>query len=142
MIHLLEAAISRFQSKVAICPVTGCWHWRGARSKGGQRGSHRNTPYGSFYVAPGLILRAHVYVAWLFGIIDGRRLPPGYNLDHTCENSLCVNPFHIELVTNLENQARRHRQVKRTRATWAERYTMRGIGLEPGVEAVEPLHLD
>lgn len=52
-------------------------------------------------------VRAHVFIAWIAGIIKGLKVPKGMNLDHTCENSLCVNPGHLELVSKLENQLRK-----------------------------------
>lgn len=138
-----DAALARFAAKVLVCPVTGCWHWRGAISHGGQKTvseRRRQLPYGSFWVVRGLILRAHVFISWAFGVIPGPRVPPGMELDHTCENSLCVSPWHIELVEKGVNQDYRHGRRKRPRLTWAERYRYRGI--DPGdAVAVEPRHL-
>jgi hypothetical protein len=34
-------------------------------------------------------------------------VPAGMQLDHTCENTLCVSPHHLEPVTNDENQRRK-----------------------------------
>lgn len=34
-------------------------------------------------------------------------IPVGLELDHLCEVRACVNPFHLEPVTRLENQRRR-----------------------------------
>ena len=138
-LEALNAALTRFWAKVRPCPITGCWQWWGAISRGGQKTS-RQLPYGSFWAAKGMVLRAHVFVAWAFGIIKEPRLPPGYQLDHTCENSLCVNPWHLELVTKEVNQARRHKQERRPRPTWAELYTFRGVRPQAG-EAVEPRHI-
>jgi hypothetical protein len=33
-------------------------------------------------------------------------VPPGRELDHLCENKLCVNPSHLEPVTHQENVIR------------------------------------
>lgn len=142
-IDLAEAALARFDAKVERCPVTGCHHWRGGVSHGGQKTvseRRRQLPYGSFWVTEGLVLRAHIFVAWVFGIIPGPRVPAGHELDHTCENSLCVNPFHIECVPKGINQDYRHGRLERRRPTWADRYTHRGTeGCEQ--PAVEPRHL-
>lgn len=88
----------------------GCALWLGAQSRGGQRKSLKST-YGSIAIADrGPVVRAHVFVAFAFGIIDDLRLPPGLQLDHTCERSLCLNPGHLELVTSTVNLERRWRR--------------------------------
>ena len=33
-------------------------------------------------------------------------IPPKMQVDHLCNNRLCCNPEHLELVTHLENQKR------------------------------------
>lgn len=105
---LLKASADRFLSKTRFCEHTSCLVWTGGQSRGGER-THSQKPYGTFWVAPGLVVRAHVYSGCSFGLIPDLRLPDGMNLDHTCENTLCVSPFHLELVTREENQARKHR---------------------------------
>ena len=37
---------------------------------------------------------------------SGREIPPGYQVDHLCRNRRCVNPAHLEVVTQRENIAR------------------------------------
>lgn len=140
----LDRALERFDGYVIVCPVTGCWHWQGGISRGGQKrkdgGPARQLPYGTFWVIRGLVLRAHIFIAWAFGIIPGPRVPWGCELDHTCENSLCVSPWHIELVDKDVNQDYRHGRRERRRPTWGELYALRGVSPDHG-EAVEPRHL-
>jgi len=103
--------VNRFTNYIEEDPDTGCWQWTGGKSRGGQRFSSRAI-YGTFN--PGGVVtggvRAHVYIAWLTGIVPRTlpmRVPAGMNLDHKCENALCVNPAHLELVEAGENQRRR-----------------------------------
>lgn len=42
-------------------------------------------------------------------------IPDGHDLDHTCENRICVRPSHLEPVTNLENFVRKYLRQGRTR---------------------------
>lgn len=70
-------------------PVDTCWLWGGRVDGFG---------YGHFKVK-GHSLKAH-RVAWTLrrGAIEA-----GLTLDHLCRNPRCVNPSHLELVTNKEN---------------------------------------
>lgn len=66
-----------------------CWEWLGWRDKDG---------YGKY--SPYKVgLRAHRYSYETF-IGD---IPDGYVIDHLCRNTSCVNPEHLEPVTNKEN---------------------------------------
>lgn len=96
----------RFADKIAHHPG-GCWDWMGARSTGGRRGAEEKLVYGTFRDPDNGPLRAHVWIAWQFGLIEGPRVPKGYQLDHLCENSLCVSPWHLELVPRIVNYDRR-----------------------------------
>ena len=83
---------ARFWPKV-LQQVNGCWTWIGARTGKG---------YGSFMVTPNRWAVAHVYsYLSLIGPI-----PRGMVLDHLCRNPLCVNPAHLEPVTQKENLRR------------------------------------
>src|SRR3954468_21995491 len=65
-----------------------CWIWMGYKNKKG---------YGSLRGRG-----AHV-VAWE---LRHGPVPEGLQLDHTCLNKACVNPDHLEPVTNRENKLR------------------------------------
>lgn len=84
-------AVERFWSHV---DRTGdCWEWTAYRDRDG---------YGITNAAAFGTPRAHrVAYALLIGPI-----PDGMQLDHLCRNRSCVNPDHLEPVTNRENQRR------------------------------------
>lgn len=98
--------IERFFCRVEILD-SGCWYWFGARSRG--RGNTKW--YGSFRYG-NTTVRAHRFICELVG----KGCPPGYERDHTCNFSLCVNPDHIEVIPCTVNQSRRKERVS-VRAT-------------------------
>lgn len=70
-----------------------CILWSGATNGNG---------YGRVYVGKGKSLMAHrVIHEGVFG-----KIPEGLVLDHLCRNRSCVNPLHLEIVTNGENVLR------------------------------------
>lgn len=45
-------------------------------------------------------------VAWV--LHNDKEIPTGYEIDHSCRNTLCVNPSHLDPATRRENPRRRH----------------------------------
>lgn len=87
---LSETAITRFWAKVNRGGDDACWLWKGATDGTGR--------YGSFSVN-GKLERAHrVAYELLVGPV-----PEDLVLDHLCKVTLCVNPRHLEPVTQYEN---------------------------------------
>lgn len=76
----------RFWPKVS--KSDGCWQWRGAVSSG----------YGMLWVERRMVPAHRVAYELIVGPI-----PDGMVIDHLCRNHGCVNPDHLEPVTNHEN---------------------------------------
>lgn len=72
----------------------GCWTWTAARAGGYGRVYDRRT---------GRPAGAHRVV---LEVATGQPIPPGLVVDHLCGIGLCVNPDHLEPVTNIENLKR------------------------------------
>ncbi len=63
----------------------GCWQWTGAVQSGG---------YGNFRG------RLAHRVSWETRV---GKIPANMTIDHLCRNRLCVNPAHLRVVTQKEN---------------------------------------
>lgn len=87
----------RFWSKVnkrgpmppqSVAPGS-CWEWMAAKTSGG---------YGQFWSKPALVVSHRYAYELLIGPI-----PEGLQLDHLCRNRACINPQHLEPVTQQVN---------------------------------------
>ena len=77
----------------SVTPGHGCcWLWTRGKTAGG---------YGSL-VLDGRRQYAHRVAYRLFK----GEVPAGYELDHLCRNTSCLNPAHLEAVTHTENVRR------------------------------------
>lgn len=70
-----------------------CWLWMGKRDRHG---------YGEFFISKRQTVRAHRFS---YELAIGP-IPHGLVLDHLCRVRHCVNPAHLEPVTNAENVRR------------------------------------
>jgi hypothetical protein len=66
----------------------GCWYWLRSKIKGYGTLSIQNKPH-----------KAHRFI---YESLKGH-IPDGLTLDHRCRNRACVNPDHLEPVTNRIN---------------------------------------
>lgn len=92
---------ARLLANSVFDPLTGCRIWTGKTSKrrGGGKDGRINLRINGRHVAK----RAHRVS---FEVFNGP-IPPDHEIDHTCVNSLCIEPTHLEAVTHDENCKRR-----------------------------------
>lgn len=89
---------ARFWAKVDT-QAQGCWRWTGCLVQG----------YGQAALGKGKRVRAHRYA---YELCVGP-IPENLVLDHLCRNPACVNPAHLEPVTDRENILRGENHVAR-----------------------------
>lgn len=110
----------RFGEKCWYDPETGCIEWMGALSLG----------YGSIGVGGhGSTVAGRIAYTWTYGPI-----PEGLQLDHLCRNRACVNPEHLEAVTQQENirrgeMGRGRPRPRKTRCKRGHAFTPENTGI-------------
>jgi hypothetical protein len=100
----------RFWAKVDVSDPDGCWPWIGSRFSSG---------YGSLFshIDPRTGNNRLVYahrVSW--ELANGRKIPDGMSVLHSCDNPPCVRPDHLRVGTKADNAADRE-----ARGRWGPR---------------------
>ncbi len=94
----------RFDAKWRLDKETGCWNWRGATAHG----------YGSIWSA---VTRRDEEAHRVSYELYRGPIPAGLHLDHMFRcGRQCINPWHLEAVTQAENNRRSDRMVRLQRA--------------------------
>lgn len=86
----LPKDLIRFLKKITIDTVKGCWIWSHAYRD--------DKGYGQFRFKK----RIHWSHRWSYAAFR-RPLVAGLTVEHKCRNPSCCNPWHLELLTNVQN---------------------------------------
>lgn len=89
-------------SRFIINPATGCWDWQGYVDRNGYARVYDTS------LPPGR------RTEWAHRVSFTRykgAIPQGFEIDHTCENTICVNPEHLDAVSKAEHVARTMRRL-------------------------------
>lgn len=86
-----QLALNRFMRQVEH-GESGCWLWIGTKVGGG---------YGRIGLSGRYVMAHRAAYEHFIG-----KIPAGLTIDHLCRNPSCVNPQHLEPVSQAENNAR------------------------------------
>lgn len=92
--NLTDDQIKRLFSKIEPDFETGCWNWTGYTG---------STGYGHIRIDKILYRTHRLMYAWFVGPLPtgkGKDIPV---VDHICNNRLCCNPSHLQLISDTEN---------------------------------------
>ena len=84
-----------------------CHIWQGPTSGDGRGGGYGRMSLNGTTCAVHIVIFTNY-----FGYI-----PPKKQIDHLCNNRLCCNPAHLEMVSHLTNQRRRAKRQKELKCT-------------------------
>ena len=86
----------RFWDKVDKSNLYGCWIWTGCKTNG-------NFNYGFFGMKIDGIWRRVNAPKLSWEMANGRKVPKGLLVCHTCNNPPCVRPDHLYVGTHVDN---------------------------------------
>jgi hypothetical protein len=88
----------RLAANVQVDPDTGCFDWTG---------NLNNAGYARYSVrCCGKVKKVYAHRT-SYELAKGEPIPAGMEIDHTCVNTKCIRPDHLEVVTSEENIRRR-----------------------------------
>jgi len=94
--------LTKFWGKVRFTDT--CWIWTAGKH------GRKSMPlgYGRFRVKS-YVMQAHRLA---YELIRAQQIPAGLVIDHLCRVSICVNPDHMEVVTQVVNAQRQVKEPK------------------------------
>lgn len=90
----------RWREKVQLAGLDDCWEWTASRDQDGYGRFQYPGPDGQIHI------RAH---RWTYLRFVGP-IPDAMEVCHSCDNPPCVNPAHLWLGTNIDNDADKRRK--------------------------------
>jgi len=90
---VIYTTMERFWNKVNKNTPSGCWEWTGGLNDKG---------YGRIRVN-WILYGAHRFSYYLHHPITKNIKEIEYEVMHTCDNPVCVNPYHLKLDTHANN---------------------------------------
>ena len=113
----MKSINERFEDKVVRITESGCWVWVGALMPNG---------YGYFRCG-----KKTQYAHRVSYVLSNGEIPKGLVIDHLCRCRSCVNPSHLEAVTQRENLLRGDtliaRQLKNTHCPQGHELTLENL---------------
>lgn len=94
-IYPLTDTKNRLLNKMA--QINGCWIWQGTERKNGYGGAGKRLSRGKWSTVSAHRLSYETFVG---------PIPKGLTIDHLCRTKLCINPDHLEAVSQKVNNFR------------------------------------